>query len=308
MKKVVITGASGFIGKALTKHLLDKGVQVWAIVRDKNKIQEFYNYKNINIIEAEFCWYQELEKLVIERTFDCFYHVAWDGMYGESFADYAKQINNIRFTCDAFESSRKLQCKKFVFVGTVGQYEVRKYIEHNINDLRITTIYGMSKLTAEMVLKTLANKYNDIELNIVHLAKVYGEGDNSRTITRVLLETLLKGESPKLSVGEFLYDWIYVGDVAKGMAAVGKYGINKKSYYVGHRKIERFKDIVRKVGAILAPNIKLRFGEYTDSASIDYSKINLDDLYNDTGFEAQSDFKESILKTAQWIKKSEELL
>ncbi len=44
------------------------------------------------------------------------------------------------------------------------------------------------------------------------------------------------------------------------------------------------------------------FGEFNDGANIDYSQRDLDALYNDTGFECKSDFHESILKTAEWLK------
>ena len=52
----------------------------------------------------------------------------------------------------------------------------------------------------------------------------------------------------------------------------------------------------------------LEFGYYPDDGYIDYSEIDLNALYQDTGFECKADFDDSIRKTAAWLKSQEELL
>ena len=56
---------------------------------------------------------------------------------------------------------------------------------------------------------------------------------------------------------------------------------------------------------ILCPNRQLTFGEISEDTYVDYTKFDLNALYNDTGFECKSDFKESILKTAEWLRSIE---
>lgn len=121
-------------------------------------------------------------------------------------------------------------------------------------------------------------------------------------LSRILIENLILGNSPKLSIGNFLYDWIYIEDLIEGIIAVGEKGKNTKSYYIGNRKIHLFKEIVTKVRDIVAPKVSLRFGEYPDSALIDYNKIDLEELYRDTGFEIKSNFEDTIKRTTEWIK------
>ena len=53
----------------------------------------------------------------------------------------------------------------------------------------------------------------------------------------------------------------------------------------------------------LQPEMELTFGGMEEDTFIDYSLIELDTLYNDTGFECQADFRESIIKTAEWLRK-----
>ena len=302
MQKVIITGASGFIGKALTKKLLDEGITVYAVVRNKLKLTDFAHYDNLKIIECEMNNYKTLNEKILDKNFDVFFHLAWDGVFGNEFLNYDKQLKNVIFTCDAFNNAILLNCKKFIFMSTVGRYEVCEYINKNMLNLRISAIYGMSKLTAEIILKTLANKNKNIQLNVICPAIVYGENNNSKMLPNILIENFIQNNVPKLVYGNFLYDWIYVNDVIDGCINVDKLGKNGKTYYLGHRNLKTFKNIVIEVKNIIAPNLKLKFGDYPDGDLIDYSKIDLEACYIDTGFEAKADFKESILKTAEWIK------
>ena len=56
---------------------------------------------------------------------------------------------------------------------------------------------------------------------------------------------------------------------------------------------------------VISPDTELQFGAYPDAPALNYDEIDLDALYHDTGFECKANFEESILKTAQWLKKQE---
>jgi len=302
MKRVIVSGASGFIGKALTKKLLENNFEVWGIVRNEEKVKDIIEDENFKIIIAKLNEYKNLDKKLSKYNFEAFFHFAWDGVYGDDFWDYNKQLDNVRYTCDSFELSRKLKCKKYIFAGSIVQQEVRYYIENNEINLRKSVIYGMAKLSSEMILRTLLNKYKDIELNVVYPSYVYGVGDNSKMLPKILIQNLILGNSPKLVSGNFLHDWIYIDDLIDGILQVYLKGKNNKSYYLGHRRLKTFKEIVTEVKDIINPKINLKFGEYQDNVTMDYSKIDIDDLYKDTGFEIKSNFEDTIKKTAKWIK------
>ena len=302
MNKVIVSGANGFIGKALIKKLLEQNINVFAIVRDKVKLTEFKNYKNLNIIECELNSYSELINLISKDNYDVFYHLAWDGVFGEKFRNYELQLDNVKYACNALEAAQKIGCKKFLLVGTMNELEVRALMNNDTYKPKITCIYGTAKLASEMICRTLACN-EGIEFNSVLLAMVYGEGDKSEMLPKIIIRNMIKNNRPKLVSGNYLYDWIYINDVVDGIIAVANKGINLKTYYLGHRKLKTFRKIVEEVRDILSPDMKLVFGEYKDSSMIDYSLIDLEAAYKDIGFECEVDFEESILKTAEWIKK-----
>ena len=300
MKKVIITGAGGFIGGALTQKLIDKNITVYGVDISENMLKKFGGYKNFIPIIADFSRYENLHEMIKDEI-DVFYHLAWQGVFGEAFKNYELQLNNTKYACDALVQAIKIKAKKFVFAGTYNEFEIHNIAFSDSIDPRYTCIYASAKFAGDMMCKTIANQ-NGINYSSALVSMAYGEGNRSNMLANVLIDSFNNGIRPKLIEGNNLYDFVYIDDVANAYVAIGEKGHNLKSYYVGHRKLKTFREWVTEIKDIIAPEMQLVFGEYSDSQTIDYSKIDLNALYNDTGFECKSDFKESILKTAEWLK------
>lgn len=154
-----------------------------------------------------------------------------------------------------------------------------------------------------MLCKTLAYQ-NGIDFNTAILASVYGEGDRSQMIQNVLIRALQRGESPKLASGENLYDWIYVEDVVSALIAACEQGKANKTYYVGHQELQTFEYLVTHTRDIVAPDVPLKFGTLQDKTVTDYTLIDREALYQDTGFVCRADFETSIQNTSKWLIKN----
>ena len=302
MKKAVVTGASGFIGRALTERLLVDGWTVYAVVRDASRIEA---REGLCVIQAAMADYGRLDALANERNFDAFFHLAWDGTFGESFRDYHRQMKNAAYAGDALLAAVRLGAKRFVYVGTIVELEAKHYMLSDGGQPRVSCIYGTAKAAGEMLCKTLAYQ-NGMTFNAAILASVYGDGDRSGMVQNVLIRALQRGESPKLVSGGNLYDWIYVEDVAAGLVSVAERGKADKTYYIGHRRLQTFEELVTRTRDILSPGTELAFGTLEDTTATDWSLIDRDALWQDTGFECMADFEESIKKTARWLAQEDE--
>ena len=80
MKKVIVTGATGFIGKALVKSLLKSNFEVWAIARSPKKLEDIISEPNLKIIQADFNELIKLKEKISDKNFECFYHFAWEAV------------------------------------------------------------------------------------------------------------------------------------------------------------------------------------------------------------------------------------
>jgi nucleoside-diphosphate-sugar epimerase len=302
MRRAVITGATGFIGGALARRLLTGGARVYGVGRDAGKLEALKRYGDFVPVVADFEDYGRLHETIGERGFDVFYHFALKGGYGAAKKDYSLQLYNALGACKAAEAAVKIGCEKFVLAGSANEYNTINGVLNHELSLEYASVYSVCKLTAEMICDIIITKKN-MGFNVGRIAVAYGEGDISfATVVHSVILQLLKNESPSLVCGNNFYDIIYISDIADAFVAIGNKGINTKRYYIGHRKLLTFKEIFTNIGQYVNPSVGLGFGAYLDSGELDYKTVDLDALYNDTGWEAKVDFKESILKTAEWIK------
>lgn len=303
-KTAIVTGANGFIGKNVVIELLKKDYFVYAVVSDKKQLASI-NDTRLTIISLLFDRYYELLELIKEESIDILIHCAWQGVWGKAFEDYELQMRNAVYAGKTMDIAAKLHTKKFVLLSTANVLETKKVITNSFEykKLRFTTNYAMAKIASEMICRTLSCN-NGVAFNCAYISMVYGEENYSMMVPNVVISKLLKGESPDLIEGNGLYDLVYVKDVASGLVAIAEKGVSMKSYYIGSRRLKTFKELFTNVGKILAPTVKMNFGVYHDANYIDYSLINLDELYDDTGFEIKTNFDESIVNTAKWVKEN----
>lgn len=303
MKKVAVTGATGFLGGTLIKTLLSQGITVYGIDYDPEKLSFFSDDTNFIPVVAKFEDFIRLPEKINDSDIDVFYHFAWAGGFTTAIRDYKLQMSNAGFAGDALVAAHKLGAKKFIYANTYNQYEIINFLESEFFEPRYTCIYSTGKTAAGLICRTLA--YNlGIEYSGGLIPMPYGENNYSKQLINVVINCLNNGQTPKLVEGNNLYDIVYVQDIIDALIAIGEKGKDKKEYYIGHRKLKTFKEWMIDIRDEIAPSIELKFGEYKDNQQIDYSKIDLNALYQDTGWECHYELKDRIKTTAKWVKEN----
>lgn len=303
MKKVIITGTTGFFGSSLTRELLSAGTKVIGVDVDTPKMNEFKDDPNFTSVIAEFSDYEDLPQYIQDKDVDVFFHLAWAGGFTTAIRDYKLQMSNAGYAGDALVAAHKIGAKKFVYANTYNQHEIINFLESETFEPRYTCIYSTGKTAASLICRTLAHNLG-ITYSGALIPMPYGENNYSKQLVNVVINNLNNGVSPKLVEGDNLYDLVYIQDIVNSLIAIGEKGHNRKEYYVGHRKLKTFKEWMIEIRDVIAPDIDLKFGEYKDNQQINYEKIDLDALYRDTGWECKYELKDQIAQTAAWVKKN----
>ena len=300
MKKVIITGVTGFFGGTLTRKLLASGIKVIGIDINTPKLKEFEENPNFHSVIASFNEYEKLPEMIEDPDVDVFYHFAWAGGFTTAIKDYKLQMSNAGYAGDAVVAAQKIGARKFVYANTYNQYEIINFLTSETFEPRYTCIYSTGKTAAGLICRTLA--YNlGIEYSGALIPMPYGENNYSKQLVNVVITSLLNGQAPKLVEGNNLYDLVYVQDIADALTAIAEKGHNMKEYYVGHRQLKTFKEWMTELRDAIAPDLELKFGEYKDNQQIDYSMVDLEALFRDTGWECKANLSESIRKTTDWV-------
>ncbi len=305
INSILVTGASGMIGRALLRALCERGIQTFAVVREggaRDVIPE--DAENAKVIECNIDSYSELPRL-IGQSVDAVVHLAWDGTYGGSRNNLYGQLENVRYTLDLVEAARKMNCK--VFLGAGSQAECGRLPEGTKISADMPanpeTGYGITKSCAMSMSRAMCNEYN-IRHIWTRILSVYGPYDKDRTMVMSGIVSMLSGESPKYTKAEQLWDYIYCDDVARAIFLLLENGKNGRVYPIGGGKERRLSEYIEDIRDAVSPDMEIRFGEveYYDK-QVMYLCADISELTEDTGFVPEISFEEGIRKTVEWKKK-----
>lgn len=297
----LITGANGFIGKAIVKKILeDEKNFVYGIVSSLDDVKDIAA-SNVKFFELLFDDYRRISEVINDKI-DITFHFAWAGLCGASAKDFNLQISDVIATHTLLEECKKLQTKTFIFASSMNVLELQSYLTNpTAFSPRNIFIHAAAKMNAELIARVFCFE-NNIKYNEGYIAMAYGEGNKSKMIPNVFIQSVLNGIKPKLSKGLNKYDVIYISDIVDAFLAISEKGIDKKSYYIGHNWEKTFKEIFMEMGTILNPAVELDFGAYPQDNNIDFGAVDRRELTQDTGWVPSADFRDSVLRTADWIR------
>lgn len=304
MKKVIVTGANGFVGSALVKELVKNDVEVLAMdisgcngnlpVCDKVK---FLPLALDNI--------SGLKDLIDDRDFDCFYHFAWAGSAGAARADTKLQLKNAQWTIDCLRAAKEVGCKKFVAAGSIMEHETMAAAFASGNKPGLGYIYGSGKLVAHTMAMSVAA---DIGIDLVwaEITNAYGVGELSPRMVNTTIRKVIKGEEPQFTAGTQNYDFVYIDDVAKAFYLIGKNGKHFNEYLIGSSNAKPLKEFLLEMKAAIAPDLNFIFGDIPFTGiNLPLEKYDCSKTEKDTGFKAQISFGEGCRRTMEWLKQVE---
>lgn len=306
MNKAIVTGATGFIGKWLTRELVTQGVEVYAVVRPNSRNVSNISNLPVHILECEIGELERLPELIDDRTIDAVFHTAWQGVAGENAKNQEIQLQNLRGTLDLLDAMAKMKIKTFVGTGSLHEAESMVEMEEDKVISNLGYMYKATKMAAHWMGKAKAGAYG-IRF-FWPLINTYGEEENSPRLVNTMIRNILKGESPKLSEGNQYYDFVHVCDVAKALCLIADKGVDGTNYVIGSGDAKPLKEFLTIVGDIAnkkrndGKKINLSFGAiksnvvFLPKETFDVTKLN-----KDTGFNPSISFEEGIQRTVDWI-------
>jgi UDP-glucose 4-epimerase len=226
-ERVLITGASGFIGYHLIEEALKNNLDVYAAVRESSKIDHLKHFK-VKYTYPDFANISSLKKELSENNYQYIIHAA-----GVTRARSQQEYNDVNagythnLALAAVESGINL--KKFVLIGSLAAVGPLTNLNEIINEQTTPnpiTSYGKSKLIAEDKLKA----FSSLNYTILRPTGVYGPRDRDIFI---FFKQVAKGIEPYIGHIEQKFSFLYVTDLAKATI---------KSLYAGGKKTYNLSD------------------------------------------------------------------
>ena len=213
-KRVLITGASGFVGSHLLAHLSELGARVTGISRRPSPLK--------NIVVADVQEKSQLLKIFEKVQPDVCFHLASDALVekGQK-SPYETFRNNIVGSLNILDIARTTNVRRIVIASTVHVYgdAPRPYHEHE--PARPSRPYETSKTCVDLIAQSYADTYR-LPVLIARFANIYGPGDANETrIIPKTITSLLRGEKPTLWGGSATRDYLYIDDAIRAYDLLG---------------------------------------------------------------------------------------
>ena len=211
--RLLVTGASGFIGSRLCLHGLAGGMQVRALGRLNNPA-EAENAQELADHGAEMHDVSILEPAPLAEVMagvDAVIHLAAAQHEANVPDEYFRSIN-VDGTRNVFEAAETAGVGRVVHGSTIGVYGWREgSAVREDSPLEPSNIYGVTKLEAESVVRSFEGR---VPWSIARISEAYGPGD--RRLLK-LFKGAERGISIQIGAGQNLHHLVYVDDVIAGL-------------------------------------------------------------------------------------------
>jgi nucleoside-diphosphate-sugar epimerase len=253
-KTVLVTGATGFIGRNLVQKLFDIGSQVIAVV---------HNNDNLSIPVEKIVYdgsYQSLISVVSERNIDLVVHLATQFLTNHKPDQITALIDaNIKFGTQLLELTRQKQIPYFINTSTYAEY-------YQHNGYAPQNLYAATKYGFESIMKYYEGITKTLFVTL-ELTDTYGPGDSRPKFINLVLDALSKKEKFKMSPGEQEICYLYIDDAVDAFITcirlmVGKVITGNDHFSVYADEVYKLTDLVALVADHMHAELSTEPGFY----------------------------------------------
>jgi len=223
--KVLITGASGFVGSHVARLLVAEGCEVHVLVRESSN-----RWRIQDILPSMYLWQSDLVAFENVNTYlqeikpELCIHLAWYAVPGK-YLNSQENLDSIQASINLLSQLAELGCKRFVGIGTCFEYDLSLGYLSESSLTKPITLYAATKVALSTILQQFA-QITEMEVAWIRLFYQYGPMEDERRLIPGIISSLLRDEVVKTTKGEQIRDFLHIEDVASAIWAVAKSNVS----------------------------------------------------------------------------------
>lgn len=267
--KVVITGATGFLGQELIGSLVQTGAEVYAVCRDTGKLRAGLRNRCVPV-EIQLSEYAALPELIADA--DIFIHLAWDGTGHERRNNPTVQQQNVEYSKIAMLSAHRMGCRLFIMAGSQAEYGITSEPQKEEMTCEPFSEYGKAKL---QVWRECLDLAEELGMKYIHLRifSLIGEHDKSWTLMMTGLYKMMHNEPLELSSCEQNWNYLYVKDAASQIMRLCHYAdanntCHSEIFNIASNDSRKLKRYLERMVELTNSQSELRYGAVASGPTI----------------------------------------
>ena len=318
-KKILLTGAAGFIGSHLAKRLLESGCKVTGLDNlndyyDVNlklaRLAELKKYSGFTFVKADISDKAAVENIFCESKPDIVVNFAAQAGVRYSIDNPQAYIDsNVIGFFNILEACRANTVEHLVYASSSSVYGNSEKVPFSVDD-RVdnpVSLYAATKKTNELMAYTYSHLF-DIPCTGLRFFTVYGPFGRPDMAYFSFTQKILTGEPIKLfNYGELERDFTYIDDIVEGIIKIipsppqKQNNARAKVYNIGNNNPVPLKSFVEAIEEAIGIKAKI---EYLPMQPGDVYRTYADisELQKDFGFTPKTDIRAGMKKFAEWYK------
>jgi NAD dependent epimerase/dehydratase len=313
MKKILITGACGFIGSHLTEVMAEKGFKVVAF--DRYNINNDYGNleksKFIDKIDFKLGDLRDFDSVLNAiNGCDAVFHLgALIGIPYSYVSPLAYIKTNIEGTYNVLEASRIKKVKQVIITSTSETYGTAKYVPMNESHPKVgQSPYAASKIAADQLAISYYKSFN-LPVKVVRPFNTYGPRQSARAVIPTIISQILN-KNKILDLGNLspTRDFTFVSDTCSGLIEI----FNSKKLFgqeinIGSMNEISIHDVAQKIKQIMNSKIEIKINNLKKrpiNSEVDRLLCDNSFLKNNSKWEIKVNLEKGLRETIKWIKKN----
>lgn len=246
MKRVLLTGATGFVGAHVARVLVARGCEVHALIRPGSNVCRIADIlPHLRVVPADLGALADSEEYLARIRPELCVHLAW--FTGAQHHWHSQE--NLVLLADSVRFVQRLAaagCRRLVAAGTYAEYDLSLGYLSEAALTKPENLYAATKLALYHTLDHLSRVLG-FEFTWVRLFNHYGPWESDGRLVSAVMSALRRGETAAVSPGEQIRDFLHVEDGAEAIAAVAL-GTVSGIVNLGSGVPSAIRDVVRIIG------------------------------------------------------------
>jgi nucleoside-diphosphate-sugar epimerase len=282
--RILISGATGFLGAAVAKEMAARGCVVAVMTRRALADSRLGAMADkLVAIRGDVFEPASYRMQVQDFAPDALVHCAWGGVASTTRNDLV-QLNNVPATGALIDIAAGAGARIVMGIGSQAEYGPCDGPSAETFAPRPTTLYGIAKVAAGQALLQIARE-RGLRGVWGRVYSLYGPGDDARWLIPSMIRAFQSGETPKVTACEQVWEFLHVSDAARAIASLLDRDSASGLFNIGSGEPVRLRDVILRLRDLVAPEITPLFGAVPYRADqVMHLEANISRLRTATGW------------------------